>query len=137
MRTPTSPISLTPRQEEVLQEIVTTETIEYRYHQRARIILGFASGKNNTEVSKEVCLGREMVRKWCKRWLSCQEKLEVMEKEIDSQKFTKNILEILSDRHSIKSHPKTEADYKKIASINLFNTCLSNGNSPVTLFKKR
>ena len=91
-------IILSPRQEKLLRQIVSTTTNPYRLVRRAKIILGAASGESNSSLSRKLELDRRQVRMWRNKWLSAQEILTEGElRETSNAPIKKLITEILAD----------------------------------------
>lgn len=91
-------IILSPRQEKLLRQIVSTTTNPYRLVRRAKIILGAASGESNSSLSRKLELDRRQVRMWRNKWLSAQKILTEGElRETSNAPIKKLITEILAD----------------------------------------
>ncbi len=91
-------IILSPTQEKLLRQIISTTTNPYRLVRRAKIILGAASGESNSSLSRKLELDRGQVRMWRNKWLSATDILiEAELKEDKNDKIFKLITEILAD----------------------------------------
>jgi hypothetical protein len=91
-------INLSDRQRKQLEHIANRTTNAYRLVKRAKIILGAASGINNTVLSQQLQLHRRRVRMWRQRWLEAGEQLANAEAEAVSDKELKKMIEnILND----------------------------------------
>lgn len=92
------PITLSDRQQIILQQITRRTTNPYRLVRRAQLILFAAQGVNNTEIEQQLQLSRHQVRLWRQRWLGAVEALAVAEAEgISEQGLMLQIMEVLSD----------------------------------------
>lgn len=61
-------ISLSTRQQQILEQMTRQTTNTYRLVRRAQLILGAAQGKKNTELSAQLELSRNQVQAWRDRW---------------------------------------------------------------------
>src|SRR5262245_8284486 len=71
MRTgrPIPPLTMTDDERETLERWARRPTTAQALADRARLILGCASGKNNTRVARELRLTKQTVGKWRSRFL--------------------------------------------------------------------
>ena len=73
MRDPRSqPVTVTPRQKELLEAIVRRATSEHRTVRGAKIILAAAAGLKNRQFARRLEVHYEMVQTWCARCQSAQ-----------------------------------------------------------------
>jgi len=101
-------ITLTPRQKQILEGIIRQKTNPHRLVQRAQLIVGAASDKNNTELSAQLSLSRTQVQCWRDRWQDASESLSLAESEQMSEAHVRERIEsILSD----KIRPGTKAAF--------------------------
>jgi len=92
------PISLSTRQQQILEQIRRQTTNPYRLVRRAQLILGAAQGKSNTELSKELELSRNQVQAWRHRWQQGSVTLmEAESDEISDSGLRQKIETVLSD----------------------------------------
>lgn len=63
-----SPITLTPRQQVILEQIVRRPTSYQGLVKRVKLILAAAKGINNTQLSVALQTSRTTIRLWRKRW---------------------------------------------------------------------
>jgi hypothetical protein len=92
------PITLSTRQQALLEQIASRSTSSYNLVTRAKLILGAAIGVNNTALSQQLQLHRRRVRIWRQRWLEAEEQLTNAETEAVSDKQLRKMIEnILSD----------------------------------------
>lgn len=76
-----SVITLTSKQQSLLEQIVRRPKSEQGLVNRARTILLAASGVNNTQIGQQLHLSRACVRKWRLRWQQESAKLLGVEAE--------------------------------------------------------
>lgn len=92
------PITLSDREQTILQQIARRSTNPYRLVRRAKLILFAAKGVSNTEIGQQLQLSRSRVRFWLKRWLSTVESLTTAEAEgISDEGLMGRIVEVLND----------------------------------------
>jgi hypothetical protein len=70
-----SRITLTPRQQLILEQIVRRPTSSQGLVKRVRLILAAAKGTNNTQLSAALQLSRTTVRLWRERWRDATDRL--------------------------------------------------------------
>ena len=70
-------ITLTNSERAILQEIARKYTSPYFHVVRAKVILMAAQGLRNDQIAQRVCLPRQIVSKWRKRFF--EERLEGLE----------------------------------------------------------
>lgn len=70
-----SHISLTPRQQLILEQIVRRPTSSQGLVKRVKLILAAAEGTNNTQLSGRLQLSRTTVRLWRERWRDATDRL--------------------------------------------------------------
>lgn len=66
------PISLSEVERKELERFVHRHSTPQQQALRARIILGAAEGKNNSQLARELKVSAETVRLWRRRWLNWQ-----------------------------------------------------------------
>lgn len=104
-------ITLTSRQKEILTEISRSRTCSKAHIIRSKIILYAAEGMQNKDISPKVCLAREMVGRWRKRWKESQPMLLEMEaKQEKDFRYKKVIRYILTDKARAGVTPKFTAE---------------------------
>jgi len=100
---------LTTTQKQVLERICHSRSDEQRFVERSRIILAYGSGKNVSQIAKEIGVDRKTVRKWCNRWNEVKMLLRKLEddddKKISEQAYRKIITEVLSDEYRSGAPP--------------------------------
>jgi len=79
-------ISLTPKQQTLLFQMVRRQTAPQRLVSRAQIILTLAQASDNQHVAQQLLLNRNTVSKWRCRWLANASRLLAAEEagEVDS-----------------------------------------------------
>lgn len=68
MARPTTPISLSPAQNDILQSIIRSREVPYSLAQRARMVLAISQGRTNKAIAEEWGCCEETVGLWRKRW---------------------------------------------------------------------
>lgn len=91
------PISVTARQQGVLERIIRRASSPQQQVARVRLILAAAAGANNQEVGRRVGVSRETVRLWRDRWAAREEALLAAEAEGDDQAVQVVVLGVLAD----------------------------------------
>lgn len=66
------PLVLTAAEREGLEKLVKRHTVGQQIAIRGRIILAAASGKNNSQITREMGVHLDSVRLWRQRWLDLQ-----------------------------------------------------------------
>ena len=74
-------ITLTARQQRVLEGIVRRESSTQQQVRRANVVLAAAAGANNEQVARRVGVTDDTVRTWRRRWGTAQEALLAAEAE--------------------------------------------------------
>jgi transposase len=91
------PISLTARQQRVLERIVRRDTSPQRQARRARIVVAAAAGANNEEVGRRVGVTEDTARLWRARWAAAGEALLAAEAEGDDRALAAVVVGVLAD----------------------------------------
>ena len=92
------PITLSDRQQTILQQLAHRSTNPYRLVRRVQLILFAAKGVSNTEIGQQLQLSRSRVRFWRERWQRAVESLAAAEAEgISDSGLIGRIVEVLSD----------------------------------------
>ena len=93
-----SRITLTPRQQLILEQIVRRPTSSQGLVKRVRLILAAAKGTNNTQLSATLQLSRTTVRLWRERWRDATDRLIAAEaKGVNDKQLTQLIIFVLQD----------------------------------------
>lgn len=66
------PLELTEAEREGLEKLVKRHNVGQLIVLRGRIVLAIESGKNNSQIAREMKVNLDMVRLWRKRWLDLQ-----------------------------------------------------------------
>lgn len=74
-------ITLSQRQQSLLEQMVRRTTNAYRLVRRAQLVLLAAQGADNTEIGQRLQLSRSRVRLWRQRWMRAVESLDAAEAE--------------------------------------------------------
>ncbi len=74
-------ITVTARQQRVVEEIVRRETSTQQQARRAKVILAAAAGMNNEQVARHLGVTDDTVRTWRGRWAAAAEALLAAEAE--------------------------------------------------------
>lgn len=91
-------LTITEKQEQVLQELKASPWMPPEVQQRASIILLAFERKRNQEISTLIGLHRNQVGLWRKRWRDSFEKLVQVECDSDRKALATAIAEVLQDR---------------------------------------
>jgi transposase len=59
-------------EQQALEKMVKRHTVSQQIALRGRLVLAAATGKSNSQISKEYKVSRQMVRLWRERWLMLQ-----------------------------------------------------------------
>jgi putative transposase len=103
-----SRITLTPRQQLILEQIVRRPTSSQGLVKRVRLILAAAKGTNNTQLSATLQLSRTTVRLWRERWRDATDRLIAAEaKGVNDKQLTQLIMSVLQD----SERPGTPANF--------------------------
>lgn len=100
-------ISLSSRQQEILEQLTRQTTNPYRLVRRAQLILGAAQGKKNTELSVQLELSRNQVQFWRDRWQEASALLIAVESsEVRDSEMRQRIEGVLSDEFRVGTRAK-------------------------------
>lgn len=89
-------IELTEACEEVLAQIIRTQTNPQNLVRRAKIVIKAASGKSNQQIADELEINRETVRVWRGRWFAASTDLVPHEEEKEKE-FLARVSHVLCD----------------------------------------
>jgi transposase len=101
---PTTPLNLTPEQNEYLQSLVRSREVPHSRVQRAQIILKAAAGKSHKKISQDLNLCEDTVGFWRRRWIEAHTDLST---DNPQKKLSQAIQAVLSD----KPRPGTPQTY--------------------------
>lgn len=87
------PLTLSTRQQALLEQIASRATNSYNLVTRAKLILEAARGVSNTAISQQLQLHRRRVRMWRQRWLEAGEQLASAEAKSVSDKQLRQMIE--------------------------------------------
>jgi transposase len=91
-------VTITERQQEVLQEFVSGRTTPLRLVQRATIILRAFAGVDNADIAQELGLGPDCVGLWRRRWAKVWPRLTVFECAENRADLRRAIEAVLNDK---------------------------------------
>lgn len=91
-------ISVSSRQREILERIISRRKMDHQYVIRAKLILMAADGFSINHISEKLSLHRNRVRSWRKRWSEASELLSEVEAQGDEKQLLQTILNIFSDK---------------------------------------
>lgn len=99
-RGPTPPtLTVTPKQEAILQQIIRRSKSPQDLVLRARIVLaGRQRRQRNQSIGRELGCDHQTVARWRKRWLESQERLTMVEAEEEEAKLESVLVALLSDQ---------------------------------------
>ncbi len=90
-------ITLTKKQEQILQTLSSGRTTPVHLQQRASILLHCSEGKTNVEIMEELGVHKKTISKWRNHWARNQDKLSMIEKEEEGIAYQRSIEQIISD----------------------------------------
>jgi putative transposase len=100
------PIAVTPRQREIMEQIVRARCSDAGLVLRIKIVLGGVDGMSNSAVVRQYEVGHEAVRRWRTRWQAHRERLQEIESNaalVDEAERMKDleaaIRDVLRDEH--------------------------------------
>jgi transposase len=105
-----SPISLSAKERELLDQIIRATTSPQREVVRARIILECDAGLRNRRVAEKLQVSQKTVRLWRDRFSEAAEALAEMESKGDVKALRTRVHELLSDAHRCGAPPKFSAE---------------------------
>ncbi|MGI9059833.1 MAG: helix-turn-helix domain-containing protein [Ktedonobacteraceae bacterium] len=74
-------LALTPTQTKLVSNLAHARTSPQCVVLRAGLILSYAQSGNKSSVATKHCVGRDTVRRWCRRWQSYQAEFDRLESE--------------------------------------------------------
>ncbi|MDP7302506.1 MAG: IS630 family transposase [Pirellulaceae bacterium] len=90
-------VSVTEKQQEILQQITRETTVARRLAQRARIIILALAGTLNMTIAIEVGLSRKQVGRWRRRWQQSFDALVAIECDETQAMLRRTVEDVLSD----------------------------------------
>jgi putative transposase len=90
-------ITVTARQQRVLERLVRRATSPQRQVRRAQIILAAAAGANNEQVGRQVGVSEQTARLWRGRWAAASETVLAAEAEGDERALDVVLVGVLMD----------------------------------------
>jgi transposase len=93
-----SMLHVSPLQHELLQKMVHRTTKAQRLVQRGKIILEAASGTSNSQISQDLQVDYETVRRWRDRWHEAEARLEAIEARGVPKLLSEAIEVLLTDK---------------------------------------
>src|SRR6266542_3556252 len=90
-------ITVTARQQRVLERLVRRATSPQRQVRRAQIILAAAAGANNEQVGRQVGVSEQTARLWRGRWAAASETVLAAEAEGDERALDAVLVGVLMD----------------------------------------
>jgi len=91
-------ITLTERQDELLQQILRREKSSQQQIRRAKVILAAAEPSSNRDIAKRLHLTLQTVRRWRRRWLQFDQAMCTVEQNGDEKQLRQLLLVALSDQ---------------------------------------
>ncbi len=91
-------ISLSARQQQILEQMTRQTTNPYRLVRRAQLVLGAALGQRNTELSVQLSLSRNQVQFWRDQWQQASAFLSEMEAESSDPDLRQRMVAVLNDQ---------------------------------------
>ena len=90
-------VTLTEKQRDTLNQIITSRTHRLDHIERAKIIIFSSELKQDKQLGDELNISPNAVRKWRNRWLKNEERLLLIDKGEKGIIYVRKLLEILSD----------------------------------------
>lgn len=90
-------IELSARQQEELERLVRSSTVQQRLVLRARIVLAAAGGGLNRDLAQELGVKADTIGLWRRRWAAAQERLAAAEEGTRASDLSRCIVETLVD----------------------------------------
>src|SRR5690242_1312062 len=91
-------VTITERQQVVLQDLVRGRTTPVRLQQRATIVLRAFARVDNADIAEEIGLGPDAVGVWRRRWAKAWSRLTVFECAENQADLRRAIEAVLDDR---------------------------------------
>lgn len=102
-----APLSVSPLQLDILQQIMRRSTSAQRLVKRSRIILLAVTGSPNTQIARQMQVDHETVRRWRDRWRAAEARLQAIEAAGKPKVLGQAIEALLSD----EQRPGTPATF--------------------------
>jgi transposase len=96
MARPTTPISVSPEQNELLQSIIRSREVPHSLAQRSQFVLAAAQGSTNKATAEELGWCEETVGLWRKRWVQGSAGLAKLEQK--PKRLREAISALLADK---------------------------------------
>jgi transposase len=103
-------ITLTEKQQGILQQIIRSTTASQRLVQRARLIVLASGGMSNGVIADSVGLGRKQVGLWRRRWRQSFDALVAIECRESQAALRRAVVEVLGDAPRMGSPGKFTAE---------------------------
>lgn len=104
------PISLTEKQQNILEEISSSRSERNDIVLRSLIILHVSSGMSDNKIIKKLNVCKSTVSRWKRRWLSYIEQLILLDEKESGINYKRAILRILSDAERPGARPKFSSE---------------------------
>jgi transposase-like protein len=92
-----SAITLSPQQEELLNQLCRRRSSAQQQVKRAKIILASANGASNSEIARRLSCDRITVRLWRERWLASSSSLTEVAQSAKDKDLLRSMEAVLSD----------------------------------------
>jgi transposase len=127
-----SPITLTPSQQLILEQIVRRPTSCQGLVKRVKLILAAAKGINNTQLSVALQTSRTTIRLWRKRWEGAADRLRAAEaKGLNDKQLAQLIISVVQDSER-RGTPATFSTEQVVQIVALACERPSQSGRPVT-----
>lgn len=94
-----SAITLSPQQEELLNQLCRRRSSAQQQVKRAKIILASANGASNSEIARRLSYDRITVRLWRERWLASSSSLTEVAQSAKDKDLLRSMEAVLSDAY--------------------------------------
>ncbi len=128
------PITVTPRQQAVLERLVRQHRCPQALVRRIKIILAAAKGQRNEAIARQLGCSPTTVRTWRSRWSAAQTQLVAV--EADEQELRRMVADVLADA-ARPGRPDTFTAEQIVQIMALACTSPSDAGRPVTAWTPR
>ena len=128
------PITVTPRQQAVLERLLRQHHCPQALVRRSKIILAAAMGQRNEAIARQLGCSPTTVRTWRSRWRAAEAQLVAV--EVDAQDLRRMVADVLADADR-PGRPDTFTAEQIVQIMALACTSPSDASRPVTAWTPR
>jgi len=88
---------VSPKQQQVLDDIINSRTSRQDHRLRAQIILSWVEGNSENKIAEKLHVNRTMVSHWKRRWFENEEKLTAYDDCLSGIEYFRAVLSLLND----------------------------------------